>query len=116
MSLFLALVVLSATSFLVYGALCLFSAHMVREFHRFGLARFRVLTGTLEMLGGAGLLIGLLYAPLLCVAAFGLTLLMLLGVGVRLRVRDGVWLTLPAFLLLCVNGYLTWVAWVRLTS
>lgn len=116
MSLFFVLVVLSGTAFLVYGTLCLFSERMVHEFERYGLARFRTLTGALEVLGGTGLLIGLLVSlPLLCFAAGGLAVLMLLGVGVRIRMRDGVLLTLPAFVLLCVNGYLAWQAWVRLT-
>jgi len=46
-------------AFAIYGAQCLFSASMQAEFIRFGLERFRVLTGILEVLGGVGLLVGL---------------------------------------------------------
>ncbi|HUU94439.1 MAG TPA: hypothetical protein VM487_01770, partial [Phycisphaerae bacterium] len=54
-----ALTVASGGAFLLYGASCLVSDHMRSEFVRFGLNRFRLLTGVLEVLGGAGLLIGL---------------------------------------------------------
>ncbi len=89
---------------------------MLREFERFGLARFRTLTGSLEALGGAGLLVGLWFLPLLAASALGLSILMLLGVGVRLRMRDGVLLTLPALVLCVLNGYLATEAWRRLTE
>ncbi len=114
MSLFLILTVLSGVSFLVYGASCVFSNAMMQEFDRFGLAKFRVLTGVLELLGGAGLLLGLLYLPVLCLSASGLAVLMLLGVGVRVRLRDGVLLTLPALLLMIVNGWIAVEAWRRI--
>ncbi len=117
MTLFTSLTVLSGVAFVVYGISCLASQSMVREFTRFGLARFRVLVGALEVLGGAGLLIGLWYhLPLLAASAAGLALLMALGVGVRLRMRDGVLLTLPALVLFVVNGYLAVHAWERLTA
>ncbi len=108
------LAVLSGLSFLIYGLSCLQSSAMAREFERFGLARFRVLTGLLEVFGGAGLLIGLWYTPLLFVASAGLTVLMALGVGVRLRVRDSLLQTLPALGFFIVNGYMAVEAWQRM--
>jgi uncharacterized RDD family membrane protein YckC len=116
MTLFTAMVVLSGVAFVGYGVSCLVSPAMAREFERFGLAKFRVLVGALEVSGGAGLLAGLWYLPLLCAAALGLTVLMLLGVGVRVRLRDGVLLTLPALLLGVVNGYLALEAWRRFAA
>jgi hypothetical protein len=110
---FVTLAVLSGVAFVGYGLSCLFAPAMEREFKRFGLARFRILTGALEVLGGLGLLLGLWYLPLLAAAAGGLAVLMLLGVVVRVRVGDGVWLTLPAFALLLVNGWLALEAWRR---
>ncbi len=114
MSLHFVLTVLSGVAFLGYGASVVFSNAMVEEFERFGLARFRVLTGTLELFGGAGLLLGLFHLPLLCLAAVGLALLMLLGVGVRVRMRDGVLLTMPALLLLVINSWIAVEAWQRI--
>ena len=101
-------------SFFVYGLSCLQSSTMTREFERFGLARFRVLTGVLEVCGGAGVLIGLWYTPLLCAASAGLALLMALGVGVRIRVRDSALQTLPALGFFVTNAYIAVEAWQRL--
>jgi hypothetical protein len=115
-TLFVSLTVLSGGAFVVYGISCLQSRAMEREFTRFGLVRFRVLVGALEVLGGAGLLLGLWYLPLLAVSATGLAVLMALGVGVRMRLRDGVLVTLPALALFVVNGYLAVQAWERLST
>lgn len=76
---------------------------MKSEFQRYGLSRFRLLVGLLESLGGLGLLIGLLWPPLTLVSATGLCLLMLLGLGVRFRLRDPWPQLLPAALLLLIN-------------
>ena len=116
MSVVNALGVLSGLSFLIYGLSCLRSSAMEREFERFGLAKFRVLTGVLEVCGGAGLLIGLWYPPLLFAAAAGLAVLMALGVGVRLRVRDSLLQTLPAIGFFGVNAYVAIAAWQRVWS
>ena len=79
---------------------------MVDEFERFGLSRFRRLTGALELLGALGLLASYLFPPLTIAAAGGLTLLMILGVATRIRVRDPALVTLPAVLLLAANLYI----------
>ena len=97
---------LSIGAFLFYGLSCLFSNGMVDEFERFGLSRFRRLTGALELLGALGLLAGYFFTPLAIAAAGGLTLLMILGVATRIRVRDPLLVTLPAILLLAVNLYI----------
>ena len=110
------LAVVSGLSFVVYGLSCLQSVTMAQEFDRFGLAQFRVLTGVLEVCGGAGILIGLWYTPLLLLASAGLTVLMALGVGVRLRIRDSVLQTLPALGFCVVNGYVAVEAWQRVVS
>jgi len=48
--------IISGISFLVYGALCIFSGHMEKEFQRYELLKFRKLVGVLEFLGGLGVL------------------------------------------------------------
>lgn len=105
MSLAWALTVCSSVAFLGYGLLCLASPSMEREFARFGLAPLRTLIGSLEMLAGIGLLVGLKWPPALWVSSGGLALLMLCGVGVRLRVGDSVVQMLPALGLMLVNLY-----------
>ena len=106
-----AMALVSGVLFLVYGALCLFSDGMEEEFERYGLSRFRRLTGALEVLGGAGLLVGLLVPEVLLVAAAGLALLMLLGVIARVRVRDRLLEMLPAAALMGANVLLLLEAW-----
>jgi len=63
----------------------------------------RIPTGVLELLGGAGLLIGLRWRPALQLSSAGLALLMLVAFGTRMRMRDGVAVSLPSFLFLLVN-------------
>jgi DoxX-like family len=103
----------SGVAFVIYGALCLSSASMQSEFIRFGLERFRVLTGILEVLGGVGLLVGLKWPPALGLSSGGLATLMLCGVIVRVVVNDRAVDMLPAFILMLVNGYISWLSWTR---
>ncbi|MEP7118547.1 MAG: hypothetical protein ABI880_13240 [Acidobacteriota bacterium] len=99
------LTVFSSATFLGYGLWCLTSLSMEREFTRFGLTNLRVLTGSLEVLGGVGLLVGLKWPPALWLSSGGLALLMLCGVGVRVSVGDGLVQTLPALALMLLNLY-----------
>jgi hypothetical protein len=73
------------------------------EFERFGMARFRLLTGILEILGAIGTLVGLWWMPLFIFSTLGLGTLMLLGLVTRMRLKDPVLQMLPAFLLMAVN-------------
>lgn len=100
---FVASLALSAALFLYYGARCLFADGMVAEFERFGLLRYRRLTGIVEVLGAIGLLAGLFLPSLVVVAASGLFLLMVLGVAVRVRLRDSLSATAPALVLMLLN-------------
>ena len=97
---------LSILLFLYYGSACLFSEAMVAEFERFGLARWRRLTGGLEVLGALGLLTGYFIPILEVAAAAGLSLLMILGVATRIRVRDTVVEMLPALVLMLLNLFI----------
>ena len=94
----------SAIAFLVYGPCCVFSGHMVMEFKRYRLARFRKITGYLQILGAAGLLIGYLASPIVgLLASLGLSIQMLLGFGVRLLIRDSLFQCLPSFSFMMIN-------------
>ncbi len=97
---------LSILLFLYYGLSVLVSNAMVAEFERFGLSRFRRLTGSLEVLGAIGLMLGY-FAPILVIAASGgLTVLMLLGLVTRYRARDPLVEALPALVLTLMNLYI----------
>lgn len=95
--------ILSAVLFLWYGSRSLLTDAMRTDFERFGLSRFRRMTGGLEVFGALGLLIGLGVPMLLTVSAAGLSLLMLFGIIARLRVRDPWTSTAPAFALMLLN-------------
>jgi hypothetical protein len=97
------LIFVSAITFIFYGLLCLLTDHMKGEFRRYGLSEFRILTGVLEVLGGAGQLIGLVFSPLLFLSSGGLALLMLLGMIVRLKTKDPLIQIIPAFGLMVMN-------------
>ncbi len=103
--------VVSAVLILFYGFLVLFFHGMEAEFERFGLRRYRRLTGMLEVLGGVGLLVGLLVPEVLLIASGGLALLMVLGVITRIRVRDSLLESLPAWIVLAVNLFIFSRAW-----
>ena len=79
---------------------------MKSDFERFGLERLRTLTGLLEVLAGVGLLAGLKWPPALWLSSGGLSLLMMAGLGVRIRIGDGLLLSLPALALMILNAYI----------
>jgi hypothetical protein len=83
---------------------------MKNEFKRFGLEKMGLFTIVLEILGALGLLIGVLYHPILIISSLGLSLLMFAGVLVRIKVKDNIWISLPAFLYMLVNAYIFWTA------
>ena len=96
----------SGLAFICYGFLCLVAGGMTQEFKRYGLIRFRKLVGLLEILGGLGSILGLFYPYLLIISTAGLSFLMLLGVIVRIRIKDPFILILPAFILMLINFYI----------
>lgn len=104
-ALYILLVLFSGVSFIIYGCLLFISPQMRNEFKRFGLEKFTTLTGILELLGGIGLLVGLKVGFILLISSGGLTLLMLLGFGVRIKVKDSFWLTMPSLFFMLLNLY-----------
>ncbi|MCA9320639.1 MAG: DoxX family protein, partial [Planctomycetes bacterium] len=81
---------LSITAFAYFGTCCLVSTRMVTEFERFGLSRFRVLTGLLQLLGALALILGHSIPMLVTLGSAGLAVLMGLGILTRARVADPV--------------------------
>ena len=79
---------------------------MKSEFKRFGLEKLGTLTAVLELLGALGLLVGLRIHPVLLVSAGGLTILMLLGVAVRIKMKDSFLISLPATFYMLLNAYI----------
>lgn len=101
-----ALILISSLSFLGYGIAYFISPQMKNEFKRFGLQKVGTLTAVLELIGAVGLLVGLKIQLILLIAAGGLTLLMFLGVAVRVKVKDSLWISLPAIFFMVLNFYI----------
>jgi hypothetical protein len=69
---------------------------MFQEFKRYGLNQYRRLVGTLQVLGALSLMGGFFYLPLAIIGAAGLSVLMFMGLAVRIRLRDGFIQSTPA--------------------
>lgn len=102
----LAAQIISAVSFLWYGASCLFSKHMVTEFQRYRLSPWRKLTGILQLLGSLGLIIGFYHPGIAMISGLGLAIMMLFGIMARIRIHDSLIQTLPAVIYFCLNLFL----------
>jgi len=82
---------------------------MIEEFRRYGMSdTLRKLTGTLQLLGACGLLIGLYFYILGFIAATGLSLMMLVAFSTRIKVRDSLNESLPSFFFMILNSYLAY--------
>ena len=90
-------------SFCLYGFRCAVTAHMTKEFARYGIPQFRVLTGILQLVAALGLLVGFYYPWIGALAAVGLSLQMACGLIVRFRIKDSIIQCAPAtfYLVLC---------------
>ena len=73
---------------------------------RFGFSAQRGLIGMLQISGALGLIGGFWFPPLGIAAASGLSLMMLVGILVRIKIRDSLLKTIPAIFYSLVNAYL----------
>lgn len=110
MNLLNVLIFISSLSFIVYGISYFTSTKMKSEFKRFGLEKAGAITAILELSGALGLIIGLKVPSILIISAGGLALLMLLGIAVRIKVGDNIWITLPAIFFMLLNASIFFVS------
>ncbi|MEO6039468.1 MAG: DoxX family protein [Saprospiraceae bacterium] len=110
MNMLIVLILISSLSFLGYGIAYFISPQMKNEFKRFGLEKVGTLTVVLELLGAVGLLVGLKIPLILLISAGGLGLLMFLGVAVRIKVKDSLWVSLPAIFFMVLNFYIFYLS------
>lgn len=99
-------ILISSLSFYAYVASYFISPHMKNEFKRFNLEKLGLLTIILQFVGATGLIVGLKFSPILTISSLGLGILMLCGVIVRLKLKDSVWISLPAIFYMCLNIYI----------
>ena len=101
---------LSSLSFFAYAFSYFNTPHMKREFKRFGLEKIGLTTVVLEIIGAVGLLVGLKFHFILMISSLGLALLMFAGLIVRIKSKDSIWISLPAFFYLALNAYIFWAS------
>lgn len=99
-------ILISSTSFLIYGTLLLKLESMQQEFKRFKLEKLMILTGILELLGGAGLIVGMFINIILLVSSGGLSLLMFFAFVVRIKMRDPFLDSLPSLFFMVLNFFI----------
>ena len=101
---------ISSLSFFAYAFSYFNAPHMKNEFKRFGLEKIGLTTVLLEVTGALGLLIGLKFNFILMISSLGLALLMLAGLIVRIKLKDSIWISLPAFFYVVLNTYIFWTS------
>ena len=101
---------ISSFSFFAYAFSYFRTPHMKKEFKRFGLEKIGLTTVLLEIIGALGLLVGLKFYFFLMISSLGLALLMLAGLIVRIKLKDSIWISLPAFFYMILNTYIFWMS------
>ena len=101
-------VLVSSLSFFAYTLYYFISPKMKEEFKRFGLEKLGLTVVAFQFLGATGLIVGLKFNLVLTLASFGLALLMLFGIIVRIKLKDSIWISLPALFYMCLNAYIFW--------
>ena len=101
---------ISSFSFFAYAFSYFRTPHMKNEFKRFGLEKIGLATVLLEIIGALGLLVGLKFYFFLMVSSLGLALLMLAGLIVRIKLKDSIWISLPALFYMLLNTYIFWLS------
>ena len=80
---------------------------MILEFKRFGMTDpQRLATGTLQLLGAAGVVTGLFIPIIGFLASGGLSIMMLVAFLVRMKIKDGFLQSAPSLLFLALNGWI----------
>ena len=80
---------------------------MIDEFIRYRIPQFRELSGWFQILGSLGIIIGFWIDNIQVLSTIGLSLMMLFGVGVRIKIKDDLIKILPAVCYFVLNTYLS---------
>ena len=103
MTLSIILIFISGVSFVIYGISTFLSKKMLLEYKRWGYSEHRLMIGFLQLSGGIGLLLGLLFETLIPLCSSSLLLLMLAAIGVRIKIKDQPLSILPALSYAIIN-------------
>ena len=96
----------SGISFIIYGIASFKSKKMIAEYDRWGYLKHRHSIGSLQLLGGLGLIVGLFLPSIMLVASLALTVMMMVAVLVRIKIKDDLFKMLPAIFYALVNAFI----------
>jgi MFS superfamily sulfate permease-like transporter len=97
------LIYFSAISFIFYSINSLYSKRLISEFDRWGYGKFRILIASFQLLAGIGFIIGLYFSFLISIVSFLLSVMMLVAIFVRIKVKDDVIEIFPAIFYASLN-------------
>ena len=97
------LIYFSAISFIFYSINSLYSKRLISEFDRWGYGKFRILIASFQLLAGIGFIIGLYFSFLISIVSFLLSVMMLVAIFVRIKVKDNVIEIFPAIFYASLN-------------
>ena len=89
-------VIFTAVSFIIYGYSSFISRRMKSEYARWGYNNQRKIVGSLQLLGGIGLILGLQINVLLITTSFCFIMMMTMAIFIRVKIRDNITDILPA--------------------
>ena len=105
---------ISSISYFLYGASCLLSKKMILEFERYGMPQYRVMTGVLQILASIGLVVGFFNVWLVLISSLGLALQMVVGLAVRIRIKDSIIQAMPALFFCALNIFIFYRRYLEL--
>jgi len=97
------LIYFSAISFIFYSINSLYSKRLISEFDRWGYGKFRFLIASFQLLAGIGFIIGIYFSFLISIVSFLLSVMMLVAIFVRIKVKDDVIEIFPAIFYASLN-------------
>ena len=89
-------VIFTGVSFIIYGYSSFISRRMKSEYARWGYNNQRKIVGSLQLLGGIGLILGLQINVLLITTSFCFIMMMTMAIFIRIKIKDNITEILPA--------------------
>ena len=97
------LIYFSALSFIFYSINSVYSQRLIKEFERWGYAKFRYLIASFQFLAGIGFIIGMYFTSLITIVSFLLTVMMFVAIYVRIKIKDNFIQIFPAIFYTLLN-------------
>ena len=98
-----------------YSIRSIVSKNMINEYSRWGFAKLRVFISSLQFIAGIGLILGIYNLTLLAFTSLLLTIMMIVAVIVRIKIKDSLLESLPAIFYTILNFTILYVSFLRLS-